>query len=273
MALFCHNFEAHALNAESKKLIRLRCKKWDCEYCARFNAYLWRKCLREYIANSGHEDWSLVTITARGRAHRNSTTLEAIIKNWDRLHKRLVRLWGKYPYVRVYERHATGESHAHMLVKYMPSDARNGKVYQSIGRRCKDGTIAPARRYRGIAHKQLKSASFGSGLGFICDFSPVLMDNIENSEHAVNRVVAYITKYLLKGLGSGLPKGTRRIQTSRDIGTPNAKKAGGNYNLRYYLSIHDIAELGEIEDLSRKKVVNFDDFLESDIYPPETIEY
>ena len=246
---------------------------WDCSYCAKYNAYLWRKCLREHIARCGYDGWALVTITARGRAHRNSTTLETIIKNWDRLMKRLFRVWGKKPYMRVYERHITGEFHAHMLIRHLPEDANDAKAYQRIGKKGKDGEIVATKRYRGIAHKQLKRAAFGSGLGFICDFSPVLMDGVKDEAHAANRVVAYITKYLVKGFGGGLPKGTRRIQTSRDIGTPNSGKAGGDYHMIYYLSIADIAIQGAIEDVSRKKVVTFDDFLEHDVYPPENIEY
>lgn len=270
--MFCPNLKQHVVNFETKKLIRLRCKSWDCAYCAKFNNFLWRKHLRQYVRDVGYDNWSLLTITARGKAHRNGSTLEAIVKNWDRLMKRLRYLWGKKPYVRVLEMHKSGEFHAHLLIMYMPDDANDEKKYHAYGKKNQRGEIVKARRYRGIAHKQLKRAAFGSGLGFICDFSPILMTETEDDYHRVNRVVAYITKYLTKGFSEGLPKYTRRIQTSRDIGSPNFKSRGG-YHLINYLYIDDIATHGAIEDVSRKHLVTFGDFLETDFYPPLDVEY
>jgi len=271
--MFCQNFQAHALDINAKKLFRLRCKQWDCAYCAKFNNWIWRRHLREYVNAVGYEGWSLLTITARGKAHRNSSTLEAIVKNWDRLMKRLTYSWGKKPYVRVLEMHKSGEFHAHLLIRYMPPDASDGKKYRTYGKKNQHGEIVKARRYRGIAHIQLKSHAFGVGLGFICDFSPILMTETEDDSHRVNRVVAYITKYLTKGFSAGLPKYTRRIQTSREIGSPKGDKNGSRLDLVYYLSIHDIGNFGAIEDVSRSHMVTFDDFLESDTYPPDSIEY
>ena len=271
--MFCQNFQAHAIDLKAKKLFRLRCKQWDCPQCAKINNWIWRKHLRAYVSAVGYDNWSLITITARGKAHKNASTLEAIIKNWDRLLKRLRYVWGKFPYVRVYEKHKSGEFHAHMLVRYMPPDSSDERKYRTYGKKNQHGEIVKLRRYRGIAHTQLKRSAFGVGLGFICDFSPILMNNTEDDNHRVNRIVSYITKYLTKGFSDGLPKHTRRIQTSREIGSPKGDKSGSVLDLVYYLGITDIALHGEIEDVSRGHFVSFDDFWESDTYPPDTIEY
>jgi len=238
--------------------------------------------LRSVVSAYGVEGWSLVTVTARGRSHRHGTTLEDIIKNWDKLLKRLKRAWGNFEYMRVYEKHASKNDkhgkpqkprfHGHMLIRFTPPDKELASAYQTYGYALKDGTWAKGKRYRGIAHRQLKNACFGSGLGYIVDLSPITVKGTENDEHAINLVVFYITKYLTKNL-SGLPKGTRRIQTSRAIGRPKSGGDGGDYKIKYYLSIDDIARFGVIEDASRGHSVSFDDFHESDIYPPDSIEY
>ena len=280
--MFCENFKAHALSSTEKKFIRLRCKKWDCDYCASLNRFLWRRHMRAVVDAYGVEGWSLVTVTARGRSHRHGTTLEDIIRNWDKLMKRLKRAWGSFEYMRVYEKHASKSDkqgkqekprfHGHMLVRFTPCDKDDVDAYQTYGFARADGTWAKAKRYRGIAHRQLKKACFGVGLGYIVDFSPITVVGTENNEHAINLVVFYITKYLTKNL-SGLPKGTRRIQTSRAIGRPRGGGDGGDYKLKYYLSIEDIAQLGAIEDASRGHSVTFDDFFDSDTYPPDSIDY
>ena len=258
--MFCQEFKGHALSRSAALFIRLRCKQWNCEYCAKVNAHTWRKHLSAYVAQSRGDGWSLITITARSRAHRHGTTLEAIIKHWNRLMMRLKNDWGKFQYVRVYEKHASGNFHAHMLVKYVPSDAADKAVYKS-------------NRYRGVAHRQLKRHAFAVGLGYICDFSPILITNTENEEHAVNRVVSYVTKYLVKGFTHGLPKHTRRIQASRAIGSPHPDGVIDDFKLVYYLGIGDVAEIGVIRDTARKHDVTFDDFLEHHVYPPEDAEY
>lgn len=268
MTLFCQNFQAHAFSPSNKTFIRLRCKKWDCSFCGGLNRYIWRKHLRAYVSVVGFENWSLVTVTARSKAHKHHTTMQSIIGSWDKLLKRLKRSWGSFDYVRVYERHESGEFHAHMLVRYYPDDVAESGAWRTYGYKDKQGFWRVGKRYRGKAHGALKRASFGVGLGYICDFSPVLVESTEDKEHAINRVVFYITKYMTKTLDN-LPKGTRRIQTSRAIGSPKGEGDGTqDYSVKFYLSIDDVAEHGTIVDLTRKHDVSFDDFLEHATYPP-----
>lgn len=262
MPTFCQNFQAHALNRDTKQFVRLRCKQWSCEFCAGLNRYIWRKHIASVVRVRGYENWSLVTVTARAKAHKHGTTLETIIKSWDKLIKRLKRAWGNFEYLRVYEKHESGQFHAHMLINYKPDDATDAKKYQAVGK---------GRRYRGQAHKELKRACWGSGLGYICDFSPIDTDGLEG-EHAINRVAYYVTKYLTKNLAN-VPKGTRRIQPSLGIGKPRGiDGAGGKWEAKLFLYEHDIDELGVIEDVSRKHLVSYDDFDSIEVYPNPTLD-
>jgi hypothetical protein len=205
----------------------------------------------------------MVTVTARAKNHRFGTTLEAIIANWDKLLKRLKRQWGEFQYVRVYERHKSGEFHAHMLVSYYPSDSELKTSYRAI---------KGIERYRGSAHKELKRHSWESGLGFIVDFSPIRHGDIEDYKHKTNRIVAYVTKYMTKGLGD-LPHGTRRVQTSRLIGTNKDMENNDVWILRHFIYETDIDDMGKILDVSRKYDVTYDDFERAPVYPIDNDQY
>lgn len=261
--MFCQKLRMHALSVDRSILVRLRCKQWGCDYCTQVNKKMWQVHLKKKLPQLG-TSWSMVTVTARSKAHRFGTTLEAIIANWDKLMKRLKRIWGNFEYVRVYERHKSKEFHAHMLVSFFPEDGNELTKYK---------LIKGKKRYRGTAHKQLKYASFEVGLGFIVDFSPIRHDGIEDTLHRVNRTVAYITKYMTKDL-QDMPHGTRRVQTSRKIGS--VKQESNNDDVwipRHFIYEKDIEDLGKIEDVSRKHLVTFDDFHDRETYPQDNENY
>jgi hypothetical protein len=261
--MFCQNLRLHALSQDRAIFIRLRCKQWGCDYCTSVNRKQWQIHLKNKLPKIG-SIWSMITVTARAKAHRFNTTLEAIIKNWDKLMKRLKRLWGNFEYVRVYEKHKSGEFHAHMLVSYQPGDSYSENAYKQIKGK---------RRYRGTAHKELKYSSFEVGLGFIVDFSPILHAGIDDYLHQINRTVSYVTKYMTKNL-KDMPKGARRVQTSRKIGS--VKEDSKNNDLwiaRHFLYEGDIENLGKIEDVSRKHTVTFDDFEKLQVYPVDNEQY
>lgn len=260
---FCQKLRLHALSVDRSLLVRLRCKMWGCPYCTSINRKMWQIHLKKKLPPLGNA-WSMVTVTARAKNHRFGTTLEVVIANWDKLLKRLKRAWGNFQYVRVYERHKSGEFHAHMLISYLPDDCENEAKYK---------IIRGKRRYRGEAHKTLKFASWGVGLGFIVDFSPILHAGINDVNHQLNRVVSYVTKYMTKSL-QDMPLGTRRVQTSRLIGSVKTESNNDDVWLaRHFIYEGDITILGKIEDVSRKHVVSYDDFLEHDVYPLDNDNY
>jgi len=261
--VFCQKLRLHALSVDRSLLVRLRCKMWGCSYCTSINRKMWQVHLKKKLPPLGNA-WSMVTVTARAKNHRFGTTLEVIIANWDKLLKRLKRAWGNFQYVRVYERHKSGEFHAHMLISFLPNDSHDDNVYRFV---------RGSRRYRGHAHKTLKFASWGAGLGFIVDFSPILHTGIDDKNHQLNRVVSYVTKYMTKNL-QDMPLGTRRVQTSRLIGSVKTESDNQDTWLaRHFIYEGDIEVLGKIEDVSRKYTVTFDDFDKKEVYPTDDENY
>jgi hypothetical protein len=71
-----------------------------------------------------------------------------------------------------------------------------------------------------------------------------------------------------------MPKGTRRIQTSRLIGSVKEDSANNDTWLpRHFVYETDIDHFGKIDDLTRKYVVTYDDFEESKVYPLDNSQY
>lgn len=268
MDSFCPKFDAIVLttNTDNKLMARLRCKQWDCEFCAKINKKMWQAHLLDTLPKISLK-WSFLTITALGDDHRNKTSLQAIIKNWDKLMKRLKRSWGAFDYMRVYEQHKSGEFHAHMLISYTPPDALDKEAWASV---VNPKTGKASTMYRGIAHAEMVTHCLEVGLGYIVDFKPLLdMRSMSFSEN-VGLTVLYVSKYLGKNL-QNLPKGTRRIQTSQGIGRPKTENDEQyQWKVRSHITSNDILEHGAILDLSTKHIITTDDFLVVDHYPLTT---
>ena len=261
--MFCQSFKQHAFNEKRRMLVRLRCKMWDCDYCSQINAYKWRMAIRARIAEVGADGWAFLTVTARGKAHRHGTTLTALMSNSDRFWKRFRRAFDNPDYLRVYERDSKGAVHMHILTRVSPSDIGDKKAWRTYGQRQADGTIVKKMRYRGIGHIALKKASFGTGLGYICDFSPISVKHLEDDNHAVNTVIFYITKYLTKSLQASFPKGTRRVQASQKFKHNKVNvNDEGVWKLVVQVYYTDVLELGDIRDLTRKRLINIELFEE-----------
>lgn len=257
--MFCQKFKQHAINRDRGMLIRLRCKQWSCDYCAEINCYKWRIAMKERITITGAGGWSLLTITARGRAHKHGITLDNLMKNGDKLFKRLRRAWGNFDYVRVYEKHKSGAFHMHILARVSPSDIDDAGAWQTYGKRLDDGTIVKGKRYRGAGHRTLKKASFGVGLGYICDFSPIDVSKADDDNHAVNLVIHYITKYLTKALQALFPKGVRRVICSSKfkLNKPDVNDAGA-WQMISQIPYTDILILGTVRDIARKRIITIE---------------
>ena len=254
--MFCPKFKKHAFNAERRMLVRLRCKMWDCDFCAKINAYKWRLAIKARIEEVGASGWSFATVTARGRAHRHGTTLIALTQSGDRFFKRLRRAFGNFDYLRVFEHDAKGAVHMHILMRVSPKDIDDMTKWFTYGQRQKDGTIIKKKRYRGIGHILLKRAAFGVGLGYICDFSPINVANCDDDNHAMNTVIFYITKYLTKSMQANFGKGTRRVQASQKFKVNKIDvNDAGTWKLIVQVYYTDVLELGDIRDLSRQRLI------------------
>lgn len=264
----CRNWKLIAQNeaADTRNIARIRCKQWSCDYCATRLALSWRVHLQREIARLSAEGglrWSFATITAPAWAHREQETIAVLRKHLDALQKRLKRAWGAFEYVRVFEKHKSGEYHAHIVLSVYPPDTDNPDAWGT--RKNKHGK--DVLFYKGDYYKQLKQMSEAVGLGYIADIQP-----IEAGENDFALVTAYITKYCTKQAQDfDAPKGLRRVQTSRGFAALNTHETGdgtwvarGAYTYEEFLAVE--GQGIEIYDLNRKHVVTIDDFT-SLVYP------
>jgi len=202
---------AHKATTTGIVLVRLRCKSWQCEYCAEANRQMWRAHLGKMLAKL-NLDWWFGTITAPAWLRTPEGSLQAIRTNFDRFMKRLKRVFGKVEYVRVYETHITGAYHMHIIVSGLSErvekfKARSGALFFRP---------APPGKNEETWHIQTwwKKTLSKCGCGYIADIKAI-------PSYAAAK---YVTKYLTKEAQSFDMPGLRRIQTSRAIGSP--KPAG-----------------------------------------------
>lgn len=259
---YCKHYSRIAISDTGQKvlLVRLRCKRWSCDYCEKKNRQMWRAHLHQKMPKIGG-NWSFLTITAMGENHRNSTTLEVLTGSWDRLMKRLKRYFGSFEYVRVYEQHASGEFHAHLLISHVPEDVVDSNAWKFI--RVRNGLVWSMRKaYRGTGYQKLRDASIAVGLGEITDFAPLVGENGDFFD--VIHVVRYVTKYMSKNLAN-MPKHTRRIQCSSRIGGLK-NETNPDWQVRDSVSWSIVASC-DVYDLDKKVAVSIDDLGEYGYYP------
>lgn len=207
-------------------LVRLSCKMWGCPYCGPKNAIAWRAYLLDrFNKTMRDEEWCFVTITAHRAAHRTPRlSLLNLQQVWKRLYDRLKRRYnGKHmQYVRVFETHASGRFHMHLLL--------NIGVYYDSREFVIKGELD---EYRHPDCKWLRVACAELGGGWRVHIRRVWERDTKTAN--VGLVVGYIVKYLGKQLvDMDIPKHQRRIQTSRKIGSPatNAKGQGAWTHVR-----------------------------------------
>lgn len=213
MHAYCPAFMSIAIrskpNDEQKILLsRTRCKSWACPFCANQNKARWQAFLL-YTLPAISQTWSFHTITlpssVRGNANyspedRTLASLARIRANWEKLIKRMKRYLGKFQYFRVFERHADGALHIHMLIDMWIAPSQLRKVENE--------------KQRYIYWKWLKEEAPQCGFGYMTS-SENLLDE--------KRGVAYTTKYMVKEdleYSKMLTKyHIRRFQASQGIGS------------------------------------------------------
>lgn len=253
---------ARASDDEKRYIAQLRCKQWDCAYCAFHNARQWRAALIHYINNSDHKQWSFWTVTVPKHIHnhddteaRYSMSLAVIKACWDKLMKRAKRHLGKFEYIRVIEQHKSGAAHIHLLVSaYMPDS--------------KLVTRSDGSQYH--YSKWLKENAVACGFGYIHDCHN-LTD--ENGEHwHAGGVAGYVTKYITKDLAEndGFRKKVRinKIQTSRGIKRVNIE-SDMQWSLAPHIYEHELyIDDKPIFDVTTGQYVTKEHFRGQAVYPP-----
>lgn len=197
---------------------RLRCKQWDCPFCAKKNASIWREFLKEKLPEVSKE-WYLVTFTAHSKTRSKQASLQNIRGNIDTLFKRVRRVFGRVSYVRTFERHPRSQAiHAHFIVSGITpyvaigcSEKLRPVAFGCLTRKGRNGTWSVKTWF--------KISAQDVGIGMICDVRLI--------EGEVERAVLYVCKYLTKSQQELGIKGLRHVQTSRDIGSPKEEKSLG----------------------------------------------
>lgn len=216
--LFCPNFQLVVWKfapGEPAIMVRLRCKSWQCEYCAKKNRELWRSHLKKRIGRIGGS-WWFITLTAHEFTRTPGSSLSNLRTNLDRLFKRIRRVWKRIDYVRVYEAHQTGAFHAHLVVQGLSARAvrqvaKNGQEYFRP-------TDEPGGKNNWGVRTWFRRNARQIGLGYMVDVQPVA---------TIPQVVNYVTKYMTKEAQNFNVKHLRRIQASERIGAANPRAQGG----------------------------------------------
>ena len=202
------------------------------------------------------DEWTMITVTCMGDDHRNNTTLKRLMDNFDRLMKRLKRQYGKFEYVRVYEQHKSGEFHMHILAGFGFQTLPFEWITDKEGR----------KKYVGINYATILDHAIACGLGKIMDCKPIV-DESGRQQSSVY-AVRYISKYFTKSIGSSMPKGTRRVQTSQKIGSPKVSSSL-EWEMKSGVYLDDIEESNWYDMNKQGSKITYDDFTHSFIYPSE----
>jgi len=214
----CPNFSLYVYKfvpGDTSVVSRLRCKSWQCPYCAAKNRQMWRKHLRKRINAMGGK-WWFVTLTAHETTRTEAASLANLRSNLDRLFKRLRRIFERIDYVRVYEVHKTGAFHAHLVVCGL--SARVQKIRTRGGFEAFRATNQARGKGNWSIRTWFRRTARQLQMGYMVDVSAM-----ENTP----QVVAYVTKYMSKAAQNFHVPGLRRIQASQRIGSPKEKSGGG----------------------------------------------
>lgn len=210
----CPNFSLIAYRNDSQRgwmAFRLRCKSWQCSYCAIQNQKMWRKHLKRRIIDIGGV-WYFGTITAPSWNRTPEVTLDIIRTNFDRFMKRLRRVFKSgVEYARIYEVHEDHTFHLHIIISNLsprvePYKSRSGSMaFRPVADDQKRGTWALKTWWKKTLSK--------CGCGYIADIKNI----------PATQAIGYVTEYMTKQAQDYSVKNLRRIQTSRGIGSPNER--------------------------------------------------
>lgn len=253
----CPNFSLIVWKREAGRVVmsRIRCKSWQCEYCAKKNREMWRSHLKKRICAIGGQ-WWFITVTAAEWYRERAKSLENLRRGLNLLLKRINRVFGKVEYVRVYELHKKGAFHAHLIMSSL-----SGRVHY---RRARSGqrVFKPAF-VRGLAtwtiQTWFKKTCRTLKLGYMVD-----VQRIEGVQKAVN----YISKYITKEGQNFSVRGLRRIQTSSAIGAANGREAGKGWVVGKHVWGGDVGMM-PLYDANLKITINPSYWNNEVVYPPE----
>lgn len=218
-------------------------------------------------SDSGREKlWSFNTITMPRGIHQHSDpdfrlrlSVSFIRKNWDRLLKRLKRVYGDFSYIRVIEMHKSRVLHIHLMLSFHHADLHTG--YHANGKKY---SYSPS----------FKKILTDCGFGYITDNQNVVDDS--GSHANAGLVTGYITKYMSKQkedfADAVKDYRLRRVVVSRDIGSPKDAPAIDEWWLWNFLTLGNILDAEKSGsywiDLDTGEKIERGNFKDNDFYPP-----
>lgn len=174
--------------------VEMNCKMWSCGSCGARKARLWIARVINGVKYYGGQ-WYFMTITAHQKWRGEERSLINLRQGWRKLYNRLLRKYGKFHYIKIFEHHVDGTLHLHLLTDVV-------LPYTTIWSKSKK----TGDRIEVHKCKYLKDTSAQCGMGYMCDYQP-----LEN----VGLAAWYVAKYLGKSIGSSdFPPNLRRIQAS-----------------------------------------------------------
>lgn len=226
--------------------VRLRCKSWGCDYCAKKNASIWRAHLLQRLPEVSDE-WWILTLTAPPWARSRAESIKSIRKSVEAFFKRCKRVFGEaMDYVRVYEKHPTSNAlHSHFIVSgFTPFVAMGCSVkLQPVAVGI---TSRPYRSGVWAIRTWIKKTCQELKMGRIAD-----CQKIEGP--AINPVL-YVMKYTTKAQQDLGIKGLRHIQTTRRIGGPK-QEGNPNWKTGPYLTRYTFPKGSKIIDLNTGEII------------------
>lgn len=261
-------------------LIHVRCKQWNCPYCAPVNSRIWRNYILTRLSRSDFRgrSWVLITITAHENAHKAGPlyTILNLQRGFRKMYHRLKRYnGGDFEYLRVFELHPNGKYkgfHMHIIAAmgdtYGAKKEEFAKVLERERRARKQGK-KPRKRLKRERHpsRWIKDTCKTLGMGVQAD--------IRQIGSVVQKTAAYMTKYISKQLEiNEFPPRVRRIQASRRFGSPRVKDTGNVLDWRPKSAIfrEDLQTYTRIVDLTLKRVVTLeDDFANGELWYPKDL--
>ncbi len=201
VACKCTNIGGNAptllvIDREKKKAVYFQadCKMWSCASCGARKASQWIARIIEAIKHYGGQ-WYFATITAHKNWRGTERSLINLRQGWRKLYNRLLRRFGRFHYIKIYEHHKDDSLHLHLLTDLALPYKYSWKTSK------KTGLLIQVYRC-----KLLKDLSAQCGMGFKTDYQPLESGGL---------AAWYVAKYLGKSIDvSDFPVNLRRIQAS-----------------------------------------------------------
>lgn len=238
----------------TRVMSRLRCKSWQCPYCAKENRKAWGKHLRRMLPRIS-DNWWFVTITAHEHTRTAETSLQNIRSNIDRLMKRIKRVWKNVEYVRVYEKHKKGAFHAHFVVSGL--SARVQKHTSPQGIVYWRSTLSLSGLGNLSVRTWTRRTCRSLGMGYMVDVQAL---------EGTAKAIGYIIKYLTKASQDFVARGLRRVQTSRKIGSPR-ERGDGTWRVAGRVFRSEVQEGSRLYDADKRLWIPDEYWKENLTYP------